>query len=62
MHKELDNFKINQIWIIVEPPCDVNVIGTKWIFKNKQGGDGEVVRNKARFVAQGFSQVEGFLA
>jgi hypothetical protein len=37
----------------------VNVIGTKWIFKNKQVEDGEVVRNKAHLVAQGFSQVEG---
>jgi hypothetical protein len=37
----------------------VNVIGTKWIFKNKHGEDGEVVRNKARLVAQGYSQVEG---
>jgi hypothetical protein len=37
----------------------VNVIGTKWGFKNKQGEDGEVVRNKARLVSQGFSQVEG---
>jgi hypothetical protein len=37
----------------------VNVIGTKWVFKNKQGEDGEVVRNKYRLVAQDFSQVEG---
>jgi hypothetical protein len=37
----------------------VNVIGTKWGFKNKQGEDGEVVRNKAHLVAQGYSQVEG---
>jgi hypothetical protein len=37
----------------------VNVIGTKWIFNNKQGGDGEVVRNKARLVAQVYSQVDG---
>jgi hypothetical protein len=37
----------------------VNVIGTKWFFKNKQRKDGEIVRNKARLVAQGFSQVEG---
>jgi hypothetical protein len=29
------------------------------VFKNKQGEDGEIVRNKARLVAQGFSQVEG---
>jgi hypothetical protein len=37
----------------------VNVIGTKWVFKNKQGEDGEVVRSKTHLVAQGFSQVEG---
>ena len=36
-----------------------NVIGTKWIFKNKQGEHGMVVRNKSRLVAQGYSQVEG---
>jgi hypothetical protein len=37
----------------------VNVIGTKWVFKNKQGEDGEVVRNKTHLVTQGYSQVEG---
>jgi hypothetical protein len=34
------------------------VIETKWIF-NKQDANGIVIRNKARLVAQGFSQVEG---
>jgi hypothetical protein len=56
---KLENFERNQVWIVVESPRDVNVIGTKWIFKNKQGEDGEIVRNKALLVAQGFSQVEG---
>jgi hypothetical protein len=59
MHEELENFERNQVWTLVEPSHDVNVIGTKWIFKNKQGEYGEVVRNKADLVAQGFSQVEG---
>jgi hypothetical protein len=59
MYEELENFKRNEIWTLVQPPRDVNIIGTKWIFKNKQGEDGEVVRNKAHLVAQGFSQVEG---
>ena len=36
-----------------------NVIGTKWIFKNKQDEFGVVTRNKARLVAQGYYQVEG---
>jgi hypothetical protein len=55
MHEELDNFKRNQVWTLVDPPRDVNVIGTKWVFKNKKGEDGEVVRNKAHLVAQGYS-------
>jgi hypothetical protein len=59
MHEELENFERNQVLTLVEPPHDVNVIGTKWGFKNKQGEDGEVVRNKARPIAQGFNQVEG---
>ena len=36
-----------------------NVIGTKWVYRNKQDQDGIVVRNKARLVAQGYTQVEG---
>jgi hypothetical protein len=38
MHDELENFERTQVWTLVEPPRDVNVIGTKWVFKNKQGG------------------------
>jgi hypothetical protein len=59
IHEELENLERNRVWTLVGPPRDVNVIGTKWCFKNKQGEDGEVVRNKARLVAQGLSQVEG---
>jgi hypothetical protein len=35
------------------------VIGTKWVYRNKQDQYGIVVRNKARLVAQGYTQVEG---
>jgi hypothetical protein len=38
MHEELENFERNQVWTLVEPLRVVNVIGTKWVFKNKQGG------------------------
>jgi hypothetical protein len=37
MHEELENFERNQVWTLVEPLRHVNVIGTKWLFKNKQG-------------------------
>jgi hypothetical protein len=60
MHEELNNFKCNNVWVLVEKPKECrNVIGTKWTFKNKQDEHGTVVRNKKRLVAQGFSQVEG---
>jgi hypothetical protein len=35
MHEELENFERNQVWTLVEPPHDVNVKGTKRVFKNK---------------------------
>jgi hypothetical protein len=51
MHEELNNFKRNQVWELVERPKDHNVIETKWVFQNKQDQNRIVVRNKARLVA-----------
>jgi hypothetical protein len=59
MHEELENFERNQVWELVDPPPGCKPIGTKWVWKNKEGEKGEVVRNKSRLVAQGFSQKEG---
>jgi hypothetical protein len=57
--EELNNFTRNQVWELVERPKNYNVIGTKWVFRNKQNEDGIVMRNKARLVAQGYTKVEG---
>jgi hypothetical protein len=59
MHEELENFERNQVWELVDPPLGCKTIGTKWVWKTKEGEKGEVVRNKSRLVAQGFSQKEG---
>ncbi|XP_075473355.1 uncharacterized protein LOC142504363 [Primulina tabacum] len=59
MHEELEQFVRNDVWDLVPRPDNVNVIGTKWIFKNKTDESGIVVRNKARLVAQGYTQIEG---
>jgi hypothetical protein len=58
MQEELNNFTRNEVWHLV--PCpNQNVVGTKWVFRNKQDEHGVVTRNKARLVAKGYSQVEG---
>jgi len=36
----------------------MNVIGTKWVFKNKIDEQGVIVRNKAWLVAKGYNQEE----
>ena len=59
MEEELEQFERNKVWVLVPRPVGVNVVGTKWIFKNKIDESGVVVRNKARLVAQGYSQIEG---
>ncbi|WVZ58182.1 hypothetical protein U9M48_008477 [Paspalum notatum var. saurae] len=52
MHEELENFERNHVWDLVESPPNCRPIGTKWVFKNKQGENGMVVRNKVRLVAR----------
>ena len=60
MYEELNNFTRNKVWsLVARPKENHNVIGTKWVFKNKQDEHGQVTHNKARLVAQGFTQIEG---
>ena len=39
-------------------PSNQSVIGTRWVFRNNMDENDIIVRNKARFVAQGFNQEE----
>eukprot|EP00253_Pinus_taeda_P030658 PITA_30658 len=59
MNEELDQIEKNDTWELVPRPKDKNVIGTKWVFKNKLNEDGKVTTNKARLVCKGYAQVEG---
>jgi hypothetical protein len=45
MQEVLNNFKCNKVWSLVERPKQ-NVVGTKWVFRNKQDEHGVVTRNK----------------
>ncbi|GJT71608.1 putative ribonuclease H-like domain-containing protein [Tanacetum coccineum] len=59
MQEELLQFKLQQVLVLVDLPHVMKVIGTKWVYKNKRDERGVVVRNKARLVAQGYTQEEG---
>ncbi|GJU67593.1 putative ribonuclease H-like domain-containing protein [Tanacetum coccineum] len=59
MQEEMQPFKFQNAWVLVDLPEDKYAIGTKWILKNKRDARGIVVRNKARLVAQGHRQEEG---
>ncbi|KAK0570992.1 hypothetical protein LWI29_009545 [Acer saccharum] len=59
MQEELNQFERNDVWTLVPMPKSSHVIGTKWIYRNKSDENGNIVRNKARLVAQGYSQIEG---
>ncbi|GJR59162.1 putative ribonuclease H-like domain-containing protein [Tanacetum coccineum] len=59
MQEELLQFKLQQVWVLVDLPHGMKVIGTKWVYRNKRDERGVVVRNKARLVAQGYTQEEG---
>nr|GEZ06099.1 ribonuclease H-like domain-containing protein [Tanacetum cinerariifolium] len=59
MQEEILQFKIQNVWILVDCPKGVRPIGTKWVLKNKKDKKGIVIRNKARLVGQGHTQEEG---
>lgn len=59
MQDELLQFERNQVWKLTLQPSNANVIRTKWILKNKTDEKGNVTRNKAHLVAQGYAQIKG---
>jgi hypothetical protein len=59
MNEEIDQIEKNNTWELVSRPGDKNVIGSKWVFKNKMNEKGKVVRNKSILVCKGYAQVEG---
>ena len=58
INEELYQIEKNETWKLVPRPKDNNVIGTKWVFKNKFNQDGQVIRNNAILVCKGYAQVE----
>ncbi|GJS86094.1 putative ribonuclease H-like domain-containing protein [Tanacetum coccineum] len=59
MLDELLLFKLQKVWTLVDLPNGKRAIGTKWVYTNKKDERGIMIKNKARLVAQGYTQEEG---
>ena len=55
MSEELDQIEKNNTWEFVPRLADKNVIGSKWVFKNKMNEEGQIVRNKYQLVCKGYA-------
>ncbi|GKD56745.1 retrovirus-related pol polyprotein from transposon TNT 1-94, partial [Tanacetum coccineum] len=59
MQEELNQFYRNKVWTLVPILYGKIAIDSKWVFRNKKDEHGITTKNKARLVAQGYSQEEG---
>jgi len=47
MHEELNQFIRNDVWTLIPKTDQLNIIGTKWVFRNKMNESRVITRNKA---------------
>ena len=59
MVEEYDSIIKKSVWEVVPRPKGKSVVGSRWIYKVKQEANGSVEKHKEKFLAKGFSQVEG---
>ncbi len=59
MQEEYNSLMANNTWTLVPLPIGRKLISYNWVFKIKQGANGEVERYKARLVVRGFTQTYG---
>jgi len=53
MQEELNQFTGNEVCSLVPRTSEMDVIGMKWVYRNKVDEQGIITRNKARLVAKG---------
>nr|GEV19674.1 hypothetical protein [Tanacetum cinerariifolium] len=59
MQKELLQFKMMDVWVLVPASDNISPLTLKWIFKNKNDEENTIIRNKSRLVVRGYRQEEG---
>ena len=56
MDTEFSSLRSNNTWTLCQLPKGRRAIGTKWVYKTKLKGNGDIDRLKAPLVAKGFTQ------
>jgi hypothetical protein len=59
MLEEYDSIVCNNVWEVVLRPVGKSIVTFGWLYKTKYVADGNIEKQKARFMARGFSQIEG---
>ncbi|GJZ37340.1 putative ribonuclease H-like domain-containing protein [Tanacetum coccineum] len=61
MQEELLQFKLQQVWTLMDLPHGKRAIGTKWVYKNKKDERGIVIRKRLDFVVYQMDVKSAFL-
>ena len=59
MDEEINAIEKNKTWELVDLPKYKEVIGVKWVYKNKSNVEGNIERHKAILVVKGYKQQQG---
>jgi hypothetical protein len=59
MNQEIKSLWDNNTWELVKMPPDRKPLGCKWVFAGKRDQDGNIIKFKARLVAQGYGLILG---
>jgi hypothetical protein len=59
MVEEYDSIVCNDVWEVVLRLVGKSVVTSRWLYKTKFVADGSIEKQKAYFVAQGCTQIEG---
>lgn len=60
IQQEYHSLLSNGTWEVAELPPGRKALTTKWVLKKKLGPHGQLLKYKARMVARGFQQIEGY--
>ncbi|MBW0499864.1 hypothetical protein O181_039579 [Austropuccinia psidii MF-1] len=59
INRELLSMEKSKVWHVIDLDPSYKLVGTTWLFKTKKNHLNQVIENKARLCAQGFTQTAG---